>query len=378
MRITKTRNILLAALALVILSTAWWLRGARIGNPVTFANVIKRSTVNRYGLSTKALLANVEHTERLKTLFNSAQQGTFLGANRVHIVYRLLVQPPALEKAAIVISSGRTESSELYKELIYDLYQQGYSVYIHDHRGQGFSDRLYLDDVQRSHVDNFDFYVDDLHQFIETYVRPSTHSRVFLLAHSMGGGIATRYVERYHDGIAALALVTPMEGPLVELKGIDLSKPFCAASRTHLLSSLLSSTEFGLGQTDWHAVSFRDNDLTHSQLRYLMRDQVTHKLGGVTHGWFRQTCRASDEMLSSAEKIKIPVLVLQAGGDTAVSNRAQKAFCERVNASGGRCDGFALPDSYHAIFIEDDDFRGPALATILDFFKSHLAEPKSA
>ena len=46
------------------------------------------------------------------------------------------------QKGAIVISSGRTECMLKYKEVVFELTKEGYSVYIFDHRGQGFSDRL--------------------------------------------------------------------------------------------------------------------------------------------------------------------------------------------------------------------------------------------
>ena len=41
---------------------------------------------------------------------------------------------------AIVISQGRNENILKYKELAYDLNQQGYDLYLIDHRGQGFSE----------------------------------------------------------------------------------------------------------------------------------------------------------------------------------------------------------------------------------------------
>ena len=80
----------------------------------------------------------------------------------VDIYYRKFeIKPPAEEVGAIVISNGRTESMAGYPELIWDLHQQGYSVYILDHRGQGFSTRL-LPDPQKSYVEKFEDYVDDL------------------------------------------------------------------------------------------------------------------------------------------------------------------------------------------------------------------------
>ncbi|MGO8654096.1 alpha/beta fold hydrolase, partial [Rhizobium ruizarguesonis] len=78
-----------------------------------------------------------------------------------------------------MISSGYGESFFKYREIVYDLWQEGYQVYILDHRGQGFSERLIrpnkaqeLDPraVKRVHdlgyVENFDDFVDDLKTFV--------------------------------------------------------------------------------------------------------------------------------------------------------------------------------------------------------------------
>jgi lysophospholipase len=250
------------------------------------------------------------------------------------------------------------------------LYNQKYSVYIHDHRGQGRSGRLYAADTQRGHVDNFDYYVDDLRTFVQNYVKPSTHAHVFLLAHSMGGGIATRYLEKYGGQFNAVALVTPMHAPLVPAFGLDLSTPLCSASRTSLVSALLPATNFAINQTDWKENAV--NDVTNSAERYKIKHNDASKIGGITHGWFREACRAGAEARANAANVTIPTLILQAGRDTAVSNRAQKEFCDRMNEkTKGRCEGYVFPDALHAIFIEEDTIRTPALTKILDFFAAH-------
>ncbi|HEV8689846.1 MAG TPA: alpha/beta fold hydrolase, partial [Ideonella sp.] len=114
-----------------------------------------------------------------------------------------------------MISNGRTETYLKYKELAFDLARARYSVYIHDHRGQGMSPRLFTDaDAHdKGHVERFDDYVEDLHAFVGQVVRPEQPGRLFLLAHSMGGGIAARYLQKYPDTFTAAALSSPMLEP---------------------------------------------------------------------------------------------------------------------------------------------------------------------
>lgn len=65
-------------------------------------------------------------------------------------------------------------------------------VMIIDHRGQGRSGRL-LSDTHRGHVVNFSDYVDDLAALWQQQVVPGHWRKRFILAHSMGGAIATLF-----------------------------------------------------------------------------------------------------------------------------------------------------------------------------------------
>ena len=94
--------------------------------------------------------------------------------------------------ASVVISSGRIESLVKYKELVYELYQNGYSVFIHDHRGQGMSGRLALN-LQIGYVSDFDDYLQDLNIFVEQVVKPNSVAQLKLLCHSMGSAIGALY-----------------------------------------------------------------------------------------------------------------------------------------------------------------------------------------
>ena len=70
---------------------------------------------------------------------HSVTQGHFVGKDNITVRYSHCI--PKSPRATIVICSGRIESYLKYKEFIYDLYQNGFAVFILDHRGQGLSDR---------------------------------------------------------------------------------------------------------------------------------------------------------------------------------------------------------------------------------------------
>lgn len=127
-------------------------------------------------------------------------------------------------RGGVVVSVGFTEGLTMYQEVIHDLVANGYSVYIQDHRGQGFSTRLVGGTV--GHVNRFDNLVEDLDAFIQTVVRargPAARP-LFGLAHSMGGAVLAGVLERQGDAspLAAVALFTPMFEPAVAPPGNSL------------------------------------------------------------------------------------------------------------------------------------------------------------
>ena len=95
----------------------------------------------------------------------------------------------------LVIVSGRSETYLKYMELSFDLYQQGYNIFLLDHRGQGLSERL-LSNPHKGYVANFDDYESDLSYFIDHVVASACPMKPYLLAHSMGGLIAARYLQK--------------------------------------------------------------------------------------------------------------------------------------------------------------------------------------
>lgn len=99
------------------------------------------------------------------------------------IAYRRYFLPDAGK--CVVISHGFCEFAEKYNEVAYRFLQAGYSVYVPEHRGHGYSGRE-VDGPELVHVQSYDSYAADLAQFVETVVSPGEEHRI-VFAHSMGG-----------------------------------------------------------------------------------------------------------------------------------------------------------------------------------------------
>ena len=116
------------------------------------------------------------------------EDGYMKSADGTRIHYGYVTTP--VPKAAIVISHGFTECMPKYYEMIYYFAKAGYSVYMVEHRGHGFSERS-VSDMSMVTVNSFDDYVSDLDMFIREIVMKREGRRpLYLYGHSMGGAIA--------------------------------------------------------------------------------------------------------------------------------------------------------------------------------------------
>ena len=93
------------------------------------------------------------------------------------IAYRRYSLPDAGK--CVVISHGFCEFAEKYNEVAYRFLQAGYSVYVPEHRGHGYSGRE-VDDPELVHVQSYDSYVTDFARFVETVVSPGRNTGLYL------------------------------------------------------------------------------------------------------------------------------------------------------------------------------------------------------
>jgi alpha-beta hydrolase superfamily lysophospholipase len=109
--------------------------------------------------------------------------------------------PGQRPKAAVALVHGLGEHSGRYAHVATHLMLHDYAIYAFDLRGHGRSEG-----EPRVYVEAFDDYVRDLRRFLGS-VREQHKRPLFLLGHSMGGGVAARYVIEYGpEGLAGLVL----------------------------------------------------------------------------------------------------------------------------------------------------------------------------
>ncbi|PTT48046.1 alpha/beta fold hydrolase [Aeromonas sp. HMWF016] len=324
------------------------------------------AVTNPYALTSEADVPTLYQQTLPDFWRQHAIEGEFKGKDGVAIRYAALRQEKV--DRAILIVNGRVESYLKYQELAWDLWRQGYSLYLIDHRGQGMSGRM-LSDHDKGYVDQFDDYVVDLKQFHDQIIMADKPAKLFLLAHSMGGAISARYLERWPDDIRAAVLSSPMMG--INLGGLPKWLAKGLATTIGTVGGWFGEPPYGPGQGPYQDHGFADNELTHSHSRYQAFRQMYEqhpqiKLGGATAHWIYQGITGADAAIADAGAIKTPLLLLQAGNDSVVDNAAQDAFCTKASCEGGK--PLRIEGAWHELFIESDDKRQPALTAMLDFF----------
>ncbi|MGD8970467.1 MAG: alpha/beta hydrolase [Desulfobacterales bacterium] len=282
--------------------------------------------------------------------------GYFTTADGTSIRNGLWSPERKIPRGSVVLLSGRKEFLEKYTETAADLNQRGFAVFGFDWRGQGLSSRM-LPDRLKGFVRNYDDYVRDLEDFFQRIVQPEAVRPIYVLAHSMGGHVALRYLHRQPAGIDKAVLVAPM---------LDINtKPFprwMVRGLTWLVRNIGSEEALVPGSDKRTNIDrpFEGNVLTSDPRRFAVEKNAVVQnpdlaLGGVTFAWLTATLAsiACIHRPGYLEGVRTPVLMLAAGADRVVSVAAQESACRRLP----KCRLLEIAEARHEILMEIDAIR---------------------
>ena len=264
-------------------------------------------------------------------------------------------------RGSVIIFPGRTEFIEKYLETVEDFVTRGFTVLIMDPRGQGLSDRL-VDDPVKSYVGDFQDYADDL-AGVSSYFAPLLPKPHIVVGHSMGGCVALQAVISGVMRPSAVVCTAPMLGLY------DISTPIVTLL-VRLLSALGMSKKdlpFQRGRSGV-PVPFKANKLTSDPVRYerwaaYFRTVDRLRLGPPTYGWIVAALRSMSFVNKNADKLKVPTLIVAAGGDPIVEPSTNKDFATDAGATYA-----VVPGALHEILLERDEMRNQ----FFDAFESFL------
>ena len=270
---------------------------------------------------------------------------------------------PKNATTAIVVSTGRIEGLEKYKELLWELYCNNFAVFIMDHQGQGRSYR-HLKNKHKGFVKHYNNYSSDLNNFDQQIVSKHWQGKKVMLAHSMGGAIAIDYLAKFENSYKGVFLSAPM----FDIFTKDVPKiPTKFIVKLATLLGLHSCYAFGQG--NYNPIPFTENVLTSSEKRYTYFRQ-TYKLepniqlGGVTFGWLAATIA----FLKSIDTLNVPIplFIASAASDTVVNNEAQYSLAKRH--AHATIESFE--SAKHELLFERDEIRKLLLTNFYQFCES--------
>ncbi|WP_052341363.1 alpha/beta fold hydrolase [Salinarimonas rosea] len=275
---------------------------------------------------------------------------------------------PEQARATVVLLPGFTEYVEAYFETIRDLLAAGIAVFAMDWPGQGGSGR-YLTHPEKAHAWGFEAHVGALRRFLETIVLPAeTPGPLTLVGHSMGGHLATRFLEE----VPGLADAAALSAPAYAV-GVDSPLP---PGPTRLVVELVVALGFGeawaLGAGPWERQAKR-----RERLRPLLSSDPERaailtrwaevapalRVGGPTWGFGRSFIRSARLVVEPQRlaRIGVPVLIGSAGRDAFTDSRLH----ETVAASIPTCRVLAYREAQHCLFLESDAIRGPWMSALI-------------
>ena len=251
-------------------------------------------------------------------------------------------------RAAILVLHGLFEHSGRYEELAEAMNRADIATFALDHRGHGASGG------RRGHVTRFERFIEDTDRFRQqATVGLAADLPVFLLAHSMGGLIALRYLQDRAPGVAGaiisapwLALADPPSAPMRALAAV--------LNRVLPILPLPAGLDPELLSHDPERVAdYRDDPRVLSTLTPRLHQQVE---------------QATEVVFQRRDRLRLPLLFLLPGADRIIDTGRSMVFAGSLDRPDVTIR--VLERYYHETLQEVE--RGAVMAEIRDWIEARL------
>lgn len=227
----------------------------------------------------------------------------------------------------LVLVHGAGEYGGRYTHFVQRIVRSGWRVIAADLRGHGRSGGV------PTHLDSFEQYLSDLDLIWSHFGLTSDSTATF--AHSMGGLVAVRYQQTRPERMRALVLSAPLLALRVRVRLFKRA----IGKVCHLVAP---ATRF---QT-----VVRTSDITRSATARAGRARDPLMRRSVTAGWYYSVRRALLEALRDAERVSLPLLLLQGDEDRIVDPQWPAEWINRISSRD--CTLRMLPGHYHELINE--------------------------
>ena len=294
-------------------------------------------------------------------------KGTFERKPRQRILYEHMTADEP--KATVVLVHGFTESLVKFYETCYYFLANGYNVWLIQQRGHGVSYRN-IEDVSLVHITDYNDLVDDLDFFIHELVIPGTPEGqpLYIYGHSMGGGVAAIYLERYPEVFSKAILNAPM----MEIDSAPIPV-WLAKSVARVMIAAGKGNKYMPGSKPFSDDGDFENSCTTCRERY---DQYLAL--AIKHDFLKMSALSISTAMEffkltqyvtkpeNTARVKAKVLLFQAGKDNMVLPGGQERFVKNIPGA----ELVRIEDAKHEIYRCGADILVPYWEKILEFLES--------
>lgn len=267
-------------------------------------------------------------------------------------------------KGNVVIVHGFTEFAEKFREMAYYFVKNGFNTFALDNRGHGHSYRLH-GSTETVRLNKFSDYVEDLDAFVKKVVKPyADNIPLYVYSHSMGGGIAARYIQVHNDVFEKAILSSPM---ICAQTGapVPLAKTALAVVSSLGLKNVSVP---GMCKFNPNATYENSSDTCKERFEYFMskrRGNAVYRTAGPSFGWVNEALKLTDHLLddNNCKNVTAKVLIFQPERDNKVISSYQNTFAEKLSD----VQLVFVPGSKHEIFGTTNDVLAGYLDKIFDF-----------
>ncbi len=266
-------------------------------------------------------------------------------------------------RGTVVLLHGFSENAEKYYEFIYYLLRENLSVLIPDQRGHGRSARTAPLGIM--HIDRFAEYITDLEALMAAF-SDTLSAPFYLFAHSMGGAVATLYLEK-HPNVFKKAVLS---APMIDLQYRGFSRFISiSACRFCTLTGRAKKAVF-ISKKDYENEPFESSSaLSRARFHFLREQRRRDPIfsgGAPSYAWSLAALGVCRQILANGapECVKLPVLILSAEHEYLVNNKAQQRLAARLPNGTLK----TVAGSKHEILFANDEILHPVLTEILDFY----------
>ena len=248
-------------------------------------------------------------------------------------------------RAEVVLVHGLGEHAGRYGHVAAALAERGLRMCGWDLRGHGRSEG------ERGDAERYELLVDDLERVVAHFTREG--SPWFLLAHSLGGQVALRYLEERQPRCAGAAIFAPWLRLAFDPPWWKLALARAALRIRPAFAQGTGNAWARLSRDTVHLASLPDLEMVHHRISARL---------------YFGMMAAGEAVLAEAARLRVPLLLLHGEDDPITCHRATRELCERAGSADKTLR--LCPGTRHE--IHNDFGREQVVAEVADWLVARL------